>query len=288
MKDFAELQAYLDLEYIEENIYRGQTYRTPWKRVYGGQVLAQAIVASMQTVPEDRILHSMHGYFILTGDIEAPIIYDVDRIRDGGSFTTRRTTAIQHGKDIFISAMSFQTLQPGLTHQDTMPEVTPPDQLKSDVEQAEIFKDTLPGLYASLQFERPAEFRPVESYMDLFAGENKGKRHIWMKAKGEMPDDPRLHQAALAYASDANLLITATLPHMKEVLFPQLQMASLDHAMWFHADFRMDEWLLYALESPRASNSRGFTRGSIYNQDGQLVASVVQEGLMRKRKPKPQ
>lgn len=283
MKDFQELNSYLELEYIEQNIYRGKTYRTPWKRVYGGQVLAQALVAAMETVPEDRIAHSLHGYFILTGDIEAPIIYDVDRIRDGGSFTTRRIRAIQHGQDIFISAASFQKRQPGLMHQGDMPDVPAPEEVQTDAQQAEVFKDTLPGLYRTLTIERPVEFRPVESYLEIFSGGEKAKRHIWMKAKGSMPDPLWLHQAALAYASDYNLLITATLPHITKIQLPKLQMASLDHAMWFHHAFRMDEWLLYALESPSASNSRGFTRGSIYNREGQLVASVVQEGLMRVR-----
>ena len=278
-----ELIDLLTLEKIEENIYRGQNYKAPWKRVFGGQVLAQALYACQRTVPEERLVHSMHAYFILAGDTGQPIIYDVDRIRDGGSFSTRRVVAIQKGTPIFSMGASFQKAQDGLDHQISMPDVPAPDTLVSDEKLAEVFKEAAPEIYRSLTFPRPLEFRPVEKLNPLSGQEYPPTRHVWIKARGKMPDDLRLHQAVLAYASDYNLLTTATLPHWNKVMPNELFIASLDHGMWFHRNFRIDEWLLYALDSPSASNERGFTRGNIFNQEGQLVASVVQEGLIRKR-----
>jgi len=284
LKDAAELLELLDLEPIEENIFRGNNYQAPWKRVFGGQVLAQALHAAYQTVPEDRNLHSMHAYFILTGDISRPIIYDVDLVRDGGSFTTRRVVAIQKGKPIFIFAASFQREQPGLEHQISMPDVPHPENLKTDHEIAELYRDKFPEMFQRYKLERPVEFRPVEQFNYLAPTPQPPFQHVWMKAKGKLSDNHREHQEILAYASDYNLLATAILPHYHEVKFNELYLASLDHAMWFHRDFRMDEWLLYALDSPSASNERGFTRGNIFNLEGKLVASVVQEGLIRRRK----
>ncbi len=283
MTDIKELIDLLSLEKIEENIYRGQNYQAPWKRVFGGQVLAQALAACQRTVPEERLVHSMHAYFILAGDIGQPIIYDVDRIRDGGSFSTRRVVAIQKGTPIFSMGLSFQEMHDGLDHQITMPNVPSPDVLVSDEKLAEVFKDTAPEIYRSLTFPRPLEFRPVEMLNPVSGTEYAPLRHVWLRSNGPMPNDLRLHQAVLAYASDYNLLTTATLPHWNQVMPNELFLASLDHAMWFHRSFRVDEWLLYALDSPSASNERGFTRGNIFNQQGQLVASVVQEGLIRKR-----
>ncbi|GAB2799599.1 acyl-CoA thioesterase II [Rhabdobacter roseus] len=278
-----ELLDLLNLEKIEENIFRGDNYLAPWKRVFGGQVLAQALQACYQTVPEGRFAHSMHAYFILAGDINHPIIYDVDRIRDGGSFTTRRVVAIQKGKPIFSMSASFQSVQEGLDHQISMPNVPPPDVLVSDEKLAEAFKETAPDVYRTLAFPRPMEFRPVEKINPTLLRKNPPFRHVWLKSNGALPDDLRLHQIILAYASDYNLLTTATLPHFDKVRPTELFLASLDHAMWFHREFRVDEWLLYALDSPSASNARGFTRGNIFTQDGRLVASVVQEGLIRPR-----
>jgi acyl-CoA thioesterase-2 len=283
MDNVRELTDLLTLEKIEENIFRGENYKAPWKRVFGGQVLAQALQACYQTVPEGRLVHSMHAYFILAGDINQPIIYDVDRIRDGGSFTTRRVIAIQKGAAIFSMGASFQSVQEGLEHQISMPNVPMPDTLESDEKLAEVFKDAAPEIYRSLTFPRPLEFRPVEKLNPLSGKGYPPFRHVWIKSKGTLPDDIRLHQAILAYASDYNLLTTATLPHWEQVKPNELFLASLDHAMWFHRTFRIDEWLLYALDSPSASNARGFTRGNVFTQDGQLVASVVQEGLIRKR-----
>ncbi|MEO1518208.1 MAG: acyl-CoA thioesterase II [Bacteroidota bacterium] len=284
MKNVEELGQLLQLERIEENFFRGNSYKTSWKRVFGGQVLAQALHAANQTVPEDRFAHSMHAYFILPGDVEFPIVYEVDRIRDGGSFTTRRVVAIQKGRPIFNMSASFQLQQNGLGHQIDMPIVKPPEELLTDQELAEAYKEKYPQLYRQMQLPRPIEFRPVE-HIDITKSEaHIPFRHVWIKAKGRLPDDIRLHQEVLLYASDYNLLTTAMLPHLHEISFHEIQIASIDHGIWFHRDFRADEWLLYALDSPSASNARGFTRGSIFNQEGLLVASVVQEGLMRQRR----
>ncbi len=284
MQTLTELVELLTLERIEENIFRGQSYRTPWRRVFGGQVLGQALHAAYRTVPGDRFVHSMHGYFILAGDIEKPIVYDVDQIRDGGSFTTRRVVAIQNGRAIFNSAASFQLEQEGLDHQIKMPEVPAPEGLLSDIELLEPLKTAAPEMYKRYHHPRPIEFRPVEKFNILKPEKREPFRHVWFKTKGPLPDNKRLHQEVLAYASDYNLLGTASFPHMDKVDRGELMFASLDHAMWFHRDFRADEWLLYAIDSPSASGARGFTRGNIFNRDGILVASMVQEGLMRRRK----
>lgn len=286
MQKIEELIELLNLEKIEDNIFRGQNYKAPWGRVFGGQPLAQSLAAAYQTVPEGRIAHSMHGYFILAGDINVPIIYDVDRIRDGGSFTTRRVIAIQHGRPIFNMAASFQTEEEGFDHQIDMPDVPSPEKLLTDYELAQNLKDKLPEAYKAYTIPRPIEFRPVEHFDPLNRVAQPPFKHVWLKTKGKLPDDKRLHQIILAYAADYNLLTTAILPHREKLAMNDYYFASLDHAMWFHRDFRMDEWLLYAIDSPSASNARGFSRGNFFNQDGVLVASVVQEGLMRKRKQK--
>lgn len=281
VNDVAALQDLLNLEKIEENIFRGQNYKTPWGRIFGGQVLAQALHAAIETVPEDRVLHSMHAYFILGGDTAVPVIYDVDRIRDGGSFTTRRVVAIQKGRPIFNMAASFQKEQFGFDHQIPMIDLTPPEDLKTDFELAETIKDSHPGMYAFFKTARPMEFRPVGGLDYLKPNNKEPKRNIWIKAKGKLGDNLRDHQEVLTYVSDYNLLTTALLPHKDEVKLHEVFLASLDHAMYFHRPFRVDEWLLYAVDSPSASNSRGFTRGSVFNKEGKLVASVIQEGLMR-------
>lgn len=284
MNKIEDLVDLLELDQIEENIYKGDSHRTPWKRVYGGQVLAQAMTAANRTVPADRFVHSMHGYFILAGDIDRPIVYNVDRLRDGGSFTTRRVVAIQHGKAIFNAAFSFQLEQEGLDHQISMPNVPMPDMLATDLQILEPFRDRIGESRMQIYLNRPIEFRPVEKITPFEDRERSPMRHIWFKAKGQLPDNKRLHQQILAFASDYNLLTTAVLPHLDEIKIHQCFLASLDHAMWIHRDFRADEWLLYAVDSPSASNSRGFTRGNIFNEQGILVASVVQEGLIRRRK----
>jgi len=283
MNNVDSLLKAIELEKIDKNIFRGTSHDVGSPQVYGGQALSQALHAAMLTVPDDRFVHSLHAYFILPGKLDVPIIYQVLHIRDGGSFTTRRVTGIQNGKAIFILAASFQLLQEGLEHQIDMPDITPPEELQSDVDLMNQFKDQIPKRFKNFLRPRPIEFRPVNPLSFILPQKQEPKRHIWMKAKGNLPDDLTIHQRVLAYASDYNLLITALLPHQNKVAIQNLQLASLDHAMWFHRSFRVDEWILYVLDSPSASNTRGFTRGSIYTKEGVLISSVVQEGLMRKK-----
>ncbi len=285
MKDVSELLDLLELERIETHLFRGQSHSVGSPIVFGGQVLAQALQAAIHTTPADRWVHSLHAYFILAGDIDMPIVFQVDAIRDGGSFSTRRVKAIQNGEAIFLMSASFQLQQEGFDHHINMPNVSPPEQLVSWDELREKFGDILPAnIKRFLDIPRPIEFRPVEIQNPALPGKSQPFRHIWMKAKGDMPADKRANQCVLAYASDYNLLTTALLPHGNEASFGNVKMASLDHAMWFHRDFRMDDWLLYAIDSPSASNARGFTRGNIFTREGKLVASVVQEGLIRPKK----
>lgn len=283
MKQVSELLSLLDLERVEVNLFRGESRSVGSPRVFGGQVMAQALSAAMRTVPEDRFVHSFHGYFVLPGDLEIPIIFQVDRIRDGGSFTTRAVKAIQNGKAIFHLTASFQLDQDGFDHQVEMPKVIGHDELVSYDGMAKQFGDQLPpNILKILNIERPIEFRPVE-FLNPFASEvYEPVRNVWLKTKGEMPTDRRQNALVLAYASDYNLLTTALFPHGKAIDHRNLQIASLDHAMWFHRPFKADEWLLYSIDSPSASGARGFTRGNIFDVDGKLVASVVQEGLLRK------
>ncbi|MEL6357776.1 MAG: acyl-CoA thioesterase II [Bacteroidota bacterium] len=285
MKQVSELLSLLQLEQLEVNLFRGQSRWVGSNRVFGGQVLAQALSAAMETIPEDRFVHSLHGYFVLPGDIEKPIIFEVDRIRDGGSFTTRAVKAIQNGAAIFHLTASFQLQQDGFVHQIEMPKVLPPDDLVSYEGMAKQFGDQLPkNILRMLNIERPLEFRPVE-FHNPFAHEiYEPYRNVWLRSKGTVPQERRLQSLVLAYTSDYNLLTTALLPHGRATDYRNLQMASLDHAMWFHRPFDVSDWLLYTMDSPSASGARGFTRGHFFNQAGELVASVVQEGLLRERK----
>ncbi|MEM1324504.1 MAG: acyl-CoA thioesterase II [Bacteroidota bacterium] len=283
MNNATQLLEQIGLEAIEENIYRGKSHSIGGRRVFGGQVLAQALEAATLTVSEDRYAHSMHGYFILPGDVNNPIIYNVDRIRDGGSFTTRRVVAIQHGRAIFNMSASFQIKEEGFDHQIDMPNVPPPEALRNGSMLMEEYKEHLPDyLKKNLSLPRPIEFRPVE--MPYFVNPSKGRpfRHVWLRVKGKMSDRAADHRTLLAYASDYNLLETSLRPH--STTWTEVIAASLDHAIWFHRDFRIDDWLLYALDSPSASNARGFTRGNLFDRNGKLVASVVQEGLIRERR----
>ena len=274
----------LDLERIEQDIYRGGNRDIGSGRVFGGQVLAQGLVAARRTVDGERDAHSLHGYFILPGDIEAPIVYFVDRLRDGRSFATRRVTAIQHGRAIFNLSVSFQVTEEGIEHQAAMPEVPGPEDLPSELELIREMADRIPEPRRSVfTQDRPIDFRPVEP-LDPFHPEARPPlRYMWLRSVGEMGDDLLQHQAVLSYASDYSLLGTALLPHRLTLQNPRLQAAPLDHAIWFHRPFRMDDWLLYAMDSPSAAGARGFSRGSIYSRDGALVASVAQEGLLRLR-----
>jgi len=279
VKDLVE---HLTLNRIDSNIFQGTSKAVSSTRVFGGQVLAQALHAVSQTVDPNREIHSMHAYFILPGNTNDNITYIVDRTRDGGSFTTRRVSAVQYGKDIFIMAASFQKKQPGLDHQIEMPSVPDPDDLPTDQQLAAKMGDLISDKFKDMIRVRPIEFKPVEM-PDLFHPVKSNPfQHVWLRAKSKLPDDPCIHQQVLAYASDYNLLTTAMRPH--EVTLKDVQLASLDHAMWFHRPFKVDDWLLYALDSPSTSNSRGFTRGNIFDRSGRLVASVVQEGLVRKIK----
>lgn len=278
-----KLLSILDLEQIEHNLFRGGSPQDGWQRVFGGQVIGQALIAAESTV-EGRVAHSLHGYFMRPGDPSIPIIYEVDRIRDGRSFNTRRVVAIQHGRAIFSMSVSFHLEEEGFDHQSGMPDVPGPENLPSLTELREEFVGQLPQIIRTyFERERPIEIRPVDLTRFLSREKRKPVQHVWMRATGKLPDTPSLHQAALAYASDFTLLDTALIAHGRVLYDPELMLASLDHAMWFHRPFRADEWMLYAQDSPAAYGARGFCRGSIYTRNGVLVASVTQEGLVRKK-----
>jgi acyl-CoA thioesterase-2 len=280
-----DLLTILDLEPLEVNLFRGRSPQTGWQRVFGGQVIGQALVAALRTV-EGRPCHSLHAYFLLGGDPKVPIVYDVDRIRDGKSFTTRRVVAIQHGRAIFTMAASFHSDEPGLTHQAKMPDVPKPEDLPSEAELKAKAMAMMPDpVRRYYERERPIELRPVEFSRYLGVKSEEARFHMWIRATGKLPDDPALHQCVLAYASDMTLLDSALVPHGRTVFEQTIMAASLDHALWFHRPFRADEWLLYAQDSPNLAGARGFGRGLIFARDGTLVASVVQEGLLRERRP---
>ena len=283
-KRLADLLSLLELEQLEYNLFRGESRDIGSPQVFGGQVLGQALVAASRTV-DGRLCHSLHAYFLRPGDFNASIVYDVDRSRDGHSFTSRRVVAIQHGVQIFNMSASFQVAEPGLEHAAIMPNVPPPEDL-SDFEAYGLeILDRLPEkVRRFFDHRRPVEFRPVELPDYLNPAPRPAYKHVWVRTIGRVPDDdPKLHRALLAYLSDYNLLDTATQPHAASIA--ELQMASIDHAMWFHRPFRADEWLLYSTDSPSASGARGFSRGSFFSRDGRLVASTAQEGLMRVRGP---
>jgi acyl-CoA thioesterase-2 len=275
----------LDLEPLEENLFRGRSPQQGWQRVYGGQVLGQALVAAVRTVAPERIAHSLHGYFLLAGDPSRPIIYNVERVRDGGSFSTRRVTAIQHGRAMFVMSVSFHKEEPGLDHQNAMPKVPPPEELPSEQQLKEQLISRLPeNMKSYWERERPIEMRPVDVSRYLARQKRAPMQCTWMRANGRLPDAFPLHQCVLAYASDFTLLDTALIAHGKLMFDKDMQLASLDHALWFHRPFRADDWLLYAQDSPSSHGARGFCRGSLFTRDGILIASVSQEGLMRERR----
>jgi acyl-CoA thioesterase-2 len=278
----------LDLERLEENLFRGTSPDQTWQRVFGGQVIAQALVAAQRTVPAERHCHSLHSYFMRPGDPAAPIIYDVDRIRDGGSFTTRRVVAIQHGHAIFSLSASFQKDEPGFDHQAPMPNVPRPDDLPHGQAVTEtILKHAPEPVRRYWQRPRPIEFRPVS--FDHYVSTEKLEpfQQVWVRASGDIGEDRDLNTAVLAYLSDMTLLDTALFAHGLSVFNDKVQAASLDHAMWFHRSARASEWLLYSQDSPSSSGARGLTRGSLFALDGTLVASVAQEGLIRPRRVQP-
>ena len=287
MSALKRLLELLDLETLEVNLFRGRSPEEDRQRVFGGQVLSQALVAARRTVDEERHAHSLHAYFLRPGDPNVPILYQVDRIRDGRSFTTRRVVAIQHGRPIFNMSTSFQVKEAGFEHQMPMPAVPEPGGLPGEQELAERHRASAPPERLVdddwMQRERPIEQRFADAINWYDPVPQDPLLRVWLRAAGRLPDSHGLHQAVLAYASDLSLLDAATMPHGVSYFDERVQIASLDHAMWFHRLFRADEWLLYVCESPSGSNARGFARGSLYDQSGRLVASVAQEGLIRRR-----
>jgi len=278
----AELLTLLQLEKIEENIFRGMSQDMGFGNIFGGQVLGQSLSAVLQTVPGERHVHSLHGYFLRPGDPKIPIVYQVDCIRDGKSFTTRRAVAIQKGRAIFSMSASFQKIEEGFEHHDIAPDVPGPDGLTSELEMARSFKDKIPeSIRAQLTCDRPIEIRPVNPNNPFRPQKLEPYKFAWFKAIDKLPDDPVIHRYLLAYASDFGLVEASMYPHGRTFWEPRMQVASLDHAMWFHRDFRMDDWLLHAMHSPNASGARGLNFGSIFNREGKLVATVAQEGLIR-------
>jgi acyl-CoA thioesterase II len=283
-----DLVAQLDLEALEVNLFRGRSPQVGWQRVFGGQVIGQALVAACRTVDDvaSRPPHSLHAYFLLAGDPKVPIIYQVDRLRDGKSFVTRQVTAIQHGQAIFSMAVSFHLREDGFSHQASMPDVPAPEDLPTEMEIKGRVLPTMPEpVRAYFERERPIELRPVE--YDRYRGKKypDGRFNVWIRTTKPLPDEPAIHQCVLAYASDFMLLDAALIPHGRTVFDKSIMPASLDHALWFHRPFRADGWLLYAQDSPSASAALGFSRGLIFSRDGTLIASVAQEGLVRQRRP---
>lgn len=288
-----DLLAILDLEPLEGNRWRGRSPDVGWARIFGGLVIAQALVAAMRTTADDLLPHSLHAYFILPGDPKLPIDYEVDNLRDGRSFATRRVVARQNGQAgnqaIFALSASFHRREEGYEHQWPMPKVAPPETLLSERQIVEGFGDKLPeSVRRYFLRERPIELRPTD--LKRYVGgrpsaedRERPTQNVWFRATGPIPDDPRLHLAVLAYASDMTLVDSALVPHGKSVFQPDIQAASLDHAMWFHRPVRLDDWLLYAQDSPSTSQALGLARGLIFARDGRLLASVAQEGLLRPR-----
>ncbi len=281
-----QLVTLLSLEQIEVNLFRGQSQDLGWGTVFGGQVLGQSLSAAVRTVPAERHVHSLHAYFLRPGRVDMPIVYDVDRIRDGGSFTTRRVVAIQNGEAIFSMAASFQIEEPGFEHQDEMPPAPAPESLPTEEERMAEHLSRLPRFVRErASASRPFELRPVDVTDDPFApSAAPASRMVWLRTAAKLPDDPGLHRYLLAYASDYSFVTTSLLPHRVTWLTRGMQIASLDHAMWFHQPFRVDEWLLHVMDSPKAHGARGLVRGRVFTADGRLVASTAQEGLIRRKK----
>lgn len=278
------LLATLDLEKLEENLFRGTSPQVGWQRVFGGQVIAQALMAAQRTVDADRFIHSLHAYFMRPGDPLVPIVYQVDRIRDGASFATRRIVAIQHGHAIFFMSASFQIEEGGFDHQSPIPNVPQPESLMSEAQLQEAFlANAPPAIRKYWENKRPIEIRPVSLTHYISKEKLDPKQDIWVRAVGEVPDDRHYQAAVLAYLSDMTLLDTSLYAHGTTIFDPTIQVASLDHAMWFHRPCKLEDWLLYTQDSPSASGARGLTRGSLFTREGVFIASMAQEGLIRKR-----
>ncbi len=280
--ELCQLVKLFELEKIDSGLFRGRCEDTGWGRVYGGQVLGQALAAANQQVEDDRIVHSFHSYFLRPGDPSHSIVYDVEALLDAGTIASRRVAAIQNGQPIFLMAASFQRQLDGYAHQKSMPAATPPEQLTSESERERQYVANAPDDWKpKFNANKAIDFRPVQHYDLLKPEASEPVRQLWMRANGELPDDPRVHEYLLAYASDYFFLATANQPHGLSFLTPGMRMATIDHSMWFHRPFRFDDWLLYHMESPSSSNGRGFVTGHIYDRAGQLVASTAQEGIMR-------
>lgn len=278
----SELIELLSLERLEDNLFRGQSRDIGTKYVFGGQVVGQALSACQATIDTPRAAHSLHAYFLKAGNVDAPIVYQVDRTRDGGSFSARRVTAIQHGEPIFVLACSFQREESGATHQLSMPEVPKPEDIEPAAAVPASVLAQLPiKVQRWLSRQGPFEFRHVYPRDELKPPKRPPFQHVWFRLSERVGDAPELHRALLAYASDFHLLGTATFPHGISYYHPNVQMASLDHALWFHRPFRADDWLLYSIDSPSAQGARGLARGQVFDRDGALVASTAQEGLIR-------
>ena len=281
-KPLSDLLDLLQLEKLEQGLFRGQSENLGLPQVYGGQVIGQALSAAHYTVEPDRAVHSFHSYFLYPGQLDKPIIYDVENLRDGRSFSTRRVKAIQNGRPIFYLTASYHGEAPGFEHQNTMPQVPGPENLASETELSAGIANLLPEkLKNIICSEKPIETRPVVVVNPMQPEKVEPKQYLWIKANGAMPDNHLIHQYLLGYASDWGFLITALHPHGVSMMTPKFQVATIDHSIWYHRPFKMDDWLLYAIESPTANNSRGLVRGEIFDRQGNLVASAIQEGVMR-------
>ena len=282
----SDLLGLLQLEPLEHNLFRGLSRDLGTGRIFGGQVLAQALVAARRTVEDERPAHSLHGYFVLPGDLEIPVLYSVDRTRDGKSFTTRGVTAIQHGQAIFTMVASFHRPEAGLSHHTAMPDVPAPDGLRSELD---LLRDRAhelpPRLRSVITQDQPLDFRPVDGLHPFEPRSQDPTRRVWVRAVGKVDDSLLSHQAILSYASDYGLLGAALHPHGLIFRDPGVMLASLDHAVWFHRPFRVDDWLLYVIDSPASGGARAFSRGMFFTREGTLVASTAQEGLLRVKDP---
>jgi len=280
-----DLLSLLSLEKIELGLFRGQSQDLGFGHVFGGQVMGQALSAAKQTVSEDRHVHSLHSYFLRAGDETLPIIYDVETMRDGGSFSARRVKAIQKGRPIFYMTCSFQTVEEGFEHQANMPDVPGPEGLLNQQELAMTMRDKVPArMLEKFMADSPIEMRLVNPVHSIAPNTSEPKRYVWLRANGQIPSDHCIQEYLLAYASDFNFLVTALQPHKVSFLTPGIRMATIDHAMWFHRPFNMGEWILYSIDSPNAGGGRGFVKGQFFDQQGRLVASASQEGLLRMTK----
>ncbi|WP_221059537.1 acyl-CoA thioesterase II [Shewanella algae] len=277
-----DLLSLLALEQIEIGLYRGQSQDLGFGHVFGGQVMGQALSAARRTVPQERQVHSLHSYFLRAGDEKLPIVYEVENMRDGGSFSARQVKAIQKGRPIFYMTCSFQEPEEGFCHQAEMPEVPGPEGILNQQELAMTMRDKVPAkMLEKFMADAPIEMRLVNPLNLVAPAATEPVRHVWLRANGALPPEHEMHDYLLAYASDFNFLVTAAQPHGVSFLTPGMRMATIDHSLWFHRPVNMGEWLLYAIESPNASGGRGYVRGQFFNQQGELVASATQEGLIR-------